>query len=57
MRPSAVATNASGLVYKGGDSDRRDQRLLYSHEARVKGLWATLNNMRNVENTALVKIL
>jgi hypothetical protein len=45
------------LVYKGGDGDRRDQRLLYSHEARVKGLWATLNNMRNVENTALVKIL
>lgn len=45
------------LVYKGGDGDRRDRRLLYSHEARVKGLWATLNNMRNVENTALVKVL
>ena len=45
------------LVYRGGDRDRRDQRLLYSHEARVKGLWATLNNMRNVEHTALVKIL
>ncbi len=45
------------LIYKGGDSDRRDQRLLYPHEARVKGLWATLNNMRNVENTALVKPL
>jgi hypothetical protein len=45
------------LVYHGGDGDRRDQRLLYSHEARVKGLWATLNNMRTVENTVLVKIL
>ena len=45
------------LVYHGGDGDRRDQRLLYSHDARVKGLWATLHNMRSVENTALVKIL
>ena len=45
------------LVYSGRDSDRRDQRLLYSHEDRVKGLWPTLHNMRNVEHTALVKIL
>ncbi len=50
-------TQRERLIYSGSDSDRRDQRLLYSHEARVKGLWATLNNMRNVENTALVKIL
>jgi superfamily II DNA/RNA helicase len=45
------------LVYQGPDNDHRDRRLLYSHEARVKGLWATLNSMRNVENTALVKVL
>jgi ATP-dependent helicase YprA (DUF1998 family) len=45
------------LVYQGRDNDHRDQRLLYSHEARVKGLWPTLNSMRNVENTALVKVL
>jgi hypothetical protein len=45
------------LVYKGPDKDHRDQRLLYSHEARIKGLWPTLHNMRYVENTALVKIL
>ena len=43
------------LVYAG--HDRRDQRLLYSHDARVKGEWVTLHNMRNVENTALIKIL
>jgi hypothetical protein len=46
-----------GLVYAGSDRDRRHMRLLYSHEDRCKGEWPTLNNMRNVENTGLVKIL
>ncbi|WP_206171439.1 helicase-related protein [Thiorhodococcus mannitoliphagus] len=45
------------LVYAGPDRDRRDLRLLYSHDARVPGEWVTLHNMRNVENTALIKIL
>jgi hypothetical protein len=45
------------LVYSGSDGDRRDLRLLYSHEDKVPGLWRTLHSMRNVENTALVKIL
>ncbi len=45
------------LVYAGSDGDRRDLRLLYGHEDRVHGLWATLHSMRNVENTALVKVL
>lgn len=45
-----------GLVYEGSDRDRRQMRLLYGHEDRCKGEWPTLNNMRNVENTALVKI-
>jgi hypothetical protein len=31
--------------------------LLYSHDSTIPGLWPTLNNMRNVENTSLVKIL
>ncbi|MDJ0862814.1 MAG: helicase-related protein [Gammaproteobacteria bacterium] len=44
------------LVYAGHDKDRRDQRLLYSHDSQVPGLWPTLHNMRNVENTTLVKI-
>jgi hypothetical protein len=51
------ALDSERLVYHGGDGDRRDQRLIHSHEAKVKGLWATLNSMRNVENTALVKVL
>ena len=45
------------LVYQGSDGDRRDQRLLYAHDARVTGLWPTLHNMRNVENTAVLKVL
>lgn len=45
------------LVYSGPDGNRRDQRLLYSHDSKIAGLWPTLNNMRNVENTSLVKIL
>lgn len=44
------------LVYAGSDGDRRDLRLLYSHDDRVPGLWPTLHSMRNVEHTALVKI-
>lgn len=52
----AAGEQRQRLVYSGRDSDRRDQRLLYGHEAKVKGLWPTLNNMRNVENTALVRV-
>lgn len=46
-----------GLVYSGSDRDRRAMRLLYSHDDRCKGEWPTLNNMRNVENMGLIKIL
>ncbi len=45
------------LTYSGSDRDRRDLRLLYAHGARVTGEWVTLQNMRNVEKTALIKIL
>ncbi|WP_338035838.1 helicase-related protein [Halochromatium roseum] len=45
------------LVYSGPDRDRRDLRLLSAHGARVTGEWVTLQNMRNVEKTALIKIL
>ena len=45
------------LVYSGPQNNKQDQRLLYSHDSTIPGLWPTLNNMRNVENTSLVKIL
>ncbi len=32
-------------------------RLLYSHEDLIKGTWATLHSMRNVEKNAIFKIL
>lgn len=37
--------------------DNNADRLLYNHDDVVKGLWATLQSMRNVENTALLKLL
>ena len=52
-----AAEQKQGLVYSGSDRDRRATRLLFSHEDRCKGEWPTLNNMRNVENTGVVKIL
>ena len=50
----AAAQRQEALVYQAPDNDRKHQRLLYSHDARIHGLWATLNSMRNVENTALL---
>ena len=50
-------TQLERLVYSGRDNDQKDQRLLYTHDAHIQGLWPTLNNMRNVENTSIVKIL
>ncbi|MDR3088260.1 MAG: hypothetical protein LBU39_00370 [Desulfobulbaceae bacterium] len=32
-------------------------RLLYNHDDQIKGLWATLQSMRNVEDSALLKPL
>ena len=41
----------------GPDEDKADDRLLYNYDGRIKGLWPTLTSMRNVENTALLKLL
>ena len=43
------------LVYQASGSQTRYDRLLYAHGDRVRGLWATLHSMRNVEGTALLK--
>lgn len=45
------------LDYSGVDTDAGADRLLYTHTDRIHGLWATLNSMRSVENTALLKVL
>ena len=36
--------------------NERGERLLYSHDANIKGLWPTLNSMRNVENSGVLKV-
>ena len=45
------------LDYQVSDKDAANERLLFKHDAKIKGLWPTLQSMRNVENSALVKIL
>ena len=45
------------LKYQVSGKDMSSNRLLINHEdkGRVTGLWATLNSMRNVEDSALIK--
>ena len=45
------------LEYKVPDKDNGRDRLLYNHDDRIRGLWPTLQSLRNVENTALLKAL
>lgn len=45
------------LNYESPDKDKAANRLLYAHDDQVKGLWPTLQSMRNVENTGLLKPL
>ena len=45
------------LVYQVSDRDNGRDRLLYNHDDKIRGLWPTLQSLRNVENTALLKVL
>ncbi|MBK7646966.1 MAG: helicase [Betaproteobacteria bacterium] len=45
------------LEYQVPDRDTGRDRLLYNHDDRIRGLWATLQSLRNVENSALLKAL
>ena len=45
------------LEYQVLDKDNGRDRLLYNHDDRIRGLWPTLQSLRNVENTALLKAL
>ncbi len=45
------------IQYSESDKTVNSARLLYDFDARIKGLWATLQSMRNVEHIALVKLL
>ncbi|MBF0246390.1 MAG: hypothetical protein HQL31_14190 [Planctomycetes bacterium] len=45
------------LAYHVPEKDNGRDRLLYNHDDRIRGLWPTLQSMRNVENSALLKVL
>lgn len=45
------------LHYQASDKEKNNDRLLHNHNDKIKGLWATLQSMRNVEETALLKSL
>jgi carbonic anhydrase len=43
------------LEYQVPDRETGRDRLLYNHDDRIHGLWPTLQSLRNVENSALLK--
>jgi hypothetical protein len=43
------------LDYQVLDNDKARDRLLCNHDDTIPGLWRTLQSMRNIENTALLK--
>ncbi|MEZ5549029.1 MAG: helicase-related protein [Pseudomonadales bacterium] len=45
------------LEYQVPENDNGRDRLLFNHDDRIRGLWPTLQSLRNVENTALLKAL
>ena len=45
------------LDYQAPGNNNATDRLLYTHGDRIQGLWSTLQSMRNVEKTALLKLL
>ena len=45
------------LEYQVPENDSGRDRLLYNHDDKIPGLWPTLQSLRNVENTALLKVL
>lgn len=45
------------LDYQSSDNDEHNERLLFNHNAKIEGLWPTLQSMRNVENSALLKMI
>ena len=49
--------NRRRLDYQAPSNNQATDRLLYTHDDRIQGLWSTLHSMRNVENTALLRLL
>lgn len=49
--------NVISIKYSESDKQKNSERLLYDFDARIKGVWPTLQSMRNVEHAALVKLI
>jgi Helicase conserved C-terminal domain len=49
--------NVIAIRYSESDKSLNSERLLYDFDAQIKGVWPTLQSMRNVEHTVLVKLL
>lgn len=58
-RDEVVRCRASrrALRYQVSGIDNSADRLLYNHDDRIPGLWPTLQSLRNVENSALLKVI
>ena len=54
-----IEANANVMQIKFSESDKQknSESLLYNFDARIKGVWSTLQSMRNVEHVALVKLI
>ena len=55
---SFIDANSSVMSIRYSDSSKNlnSERLLYSFDSQVTGVWPTLQSMRNVEHTALVNL-
>lgn len=56
-RVMQAQSNRRQLDYQSSDNDRANERLLFNHDDTIRGLWQTLQSMRNVENSALLKMI
>ncbi|MFC2993410.1 helicase-related protein [Halomonas tibetensis] len=45
------------LSYQAHADDRSVERLLFNHDDKIRGVWPTLQSMRNVEDTGLLKAI
>ena len=51
---SSCKSQRRQLHYHSNDREKNSERLLYNHNDKIKGLWPTLQSMRNVEDTSLL---
>jgi hypothetical protein len=55
LKCSSNGRLTKSLHYEAKDNDKSAERLLQKHDAKIEGLWPTLDSMRNVEDNALMQ--